>query len=378
MSIIICADLVPTRSNQELFRSGDAQALIGEELLGIFNEADYCIANLETPLCDEQSPIDKVGANLCASKECIHGIKAIGINVVGLANNHIMDQGKAGLKSTIELLKKEDIEYAGAGDNIKDARETVYFDIKGKRIGLFACAEHEFSIASEDHPGANPVDLLNLSDQIAESKKGCDYFIVLYHGGKEFYPFPSPDLQKVCRKIVEKGANLVVCQHSHCIGSYEKYLSGTIIYGQGNFIFDDGEDVCLQTSILIKLCDDWTLDYIPIMRKGNGVRLAEGAQGAKILSKFEERSQQILQEGFIKKEYERFADRYRQFYLSKLHGRRIKSKWFRSMNRLFFRRLEPMILNRSYMKQERLELKNYIECEAHRELLIASMKYREK
>ena len=43
-----------------------------------------------------------------------------------------------------------------------------------------------------------------------ELKKQCDYVIVLYHGGKEHYRYPSPYLQKVCRKIVDKGADIVV------------------------------------------------------------------------------------------------------------------------------------------------------------------------
>ena len=116
----------------------------------------------------------------------------------------------------------------------------------------------------------------------------------------------------------------------------------------------------------------------PLIYVGNGVRLAEGVPGEQILGKFEERSRRIQQEGYIKEEYERFADKYRQFYLSRLHGRKMKTKWFRGLNRLLFRRLEPLVLNKSYMEQEKLELQNYIECEAHRELLIAGMKHREK
>lgn len=61
---------------------------------------------------------------------------------------------------------------------------------------------------------------------------------MLYHGGKEYYRYSSPNLQKTCRKMTEKGADLVLCQHSHCIGSYEEYNDSTILYGQGNFIFN--------------------------------------------------------------------------------------------------------------------------------------------
>lgn len=377
MSIIIGADLVPTASNQKLFRTGDIQELLGEELLGVIRGADYRIVNLETPLSDTLSPITKVGGNLCAPTACIKGIKDMGVDLVGIANNHIMDQGEKGLAATIRVLTEAGISFVGAGDNLEAASKPVFFEANGKQVGIYACAEHEFSIAKDHFPGANPIDHLNIPDHIVQCRAKCDYLIVLYHGGKEYYRYPSPELQKVCRKIVEKGADLVICQHSHCLGSYEQYLNGTIVYGQGNFVFDDGEDECLQTSVLIKICDDWSLDYIPIRKEGNGTRLAVGAQGEKILSEFKERSLAITKEGFIKEEYERFADKYRQFYLSKLHGRKMKSKWFRILNRFLFRKLEPMVLSKSYTEQERLELENYIECEAHRELLIAGIKHKE-
>ena len=378
MSIIIGADLVPTTSNQTLFQTGDIQPLLGDELIEVLRGADYRIVNLETPLSDTLSPITKVGGNLSAPTACVKGIKNIGVDLVGIANNHIMDQGEKGLADTIKTLTEAGISFVGAGDNLEVASQPVFFEANGKRVGIYACAEHEFSIATDYSPGANPVDYLNISDHIVQCRVKCDYLIVLYHGGKEYYRYPSPKLQKICRKIVEKGADLVICQHSHCLGSYEDYLNGSIVYGQGNFVFDDGDDEYLQTSVLIKISDDWSLDYIPIRKEGNGVRLAVNSQREKILNEFKKRSLEITQKGFIEEEYERFADKYRQFYLLKLHGRKMKSKWFRVLNRLLFRKLEPMVLNNSYTAQEKLELENYIECEAHRELLITGIKYREK
>lgn len=45
-------------------------------------------------------------------------------------------------------------------------------------------------------------------------------------------------VQKTCQKFVQKGADFVICQHNQCICCKEEYKSGTIIYGQGNFLFD--------------------------------------------------------------------------------------------------------------------------------------------
>ena len=126
----------------------------------------------------------------------------------------------------------------GVGENKTISAKPFVLSVSNKKIGVYACTEHEFSIAEDNKPGANPFDPLESFDHVSNLKKDCDYVIVLYHGGKEHYRYPSPMLQRVCRKFVEKGAGLVICQHSHCIGCEEKYLDGTIVYGQGNFIFN--------------------------------------------------------------------------------------------------------------------------------------------
>lgn len=57
MKLLIGADLVPTKSNQNLFSNADATALVGGDLLAILQDADYRIFNLEMPLTDIHSPI---------------------------------------------------------------------------------------------------------------------------------------------------------------------------------------------------------------------------------------------------------------------------------------------------------------------------------
>ena len=117
-----------------------------------------------------------------------------------------------------------------------------------------AVCDDEKRLAEENKAGANPFDLLDSPDHIAKLKTECDFVIVLYHGGKEHYRYPSPYLQKVCRKIVDKGADLVVCQHSHCVGCQEEYKDSTIVYGQGNFVFSKNyDDEFWQTSVLVEV-----------------------------------------------------------------------------------------------------------------------------
>ncbi len=370
VSLLIAADLVPTKSNYDLFMSGKIDALIGPNLVKVLEDADLRIFNLETPLTDEVKPIIKCGPNLFAPTAAIHGIIALNPTVIGLANNHILDQDEQGLFSTIKVLKHANIAFVGAGANLNEASRPYVVERECGRIGIYACAEHEFSIATEDTPGANPFDSLESLDHIVSLKAECDFVIVLYHGGKEHYRYPSPYLQKICRKMVRKGADLIICQHSHCIGCYEEYEGSTIIYGQGNFIFDYDDSEFWQTSLLLKvnISDRLYVDYIPIMKSGNGVRLADKQEAKDILFSYQQRSMDIVKAGFIEQKYEQFAVENYLLYMRCFAG---FGKWLSRLDRRLF---NGWLTRNKYNKKQFLALQNFIECEAHRELILKFLK----
>lgn len=109
MKIIIGGDVCPINHNESYFKKGDSKSIFND-ILPEFKHADLSMFNLECPLIDENTPIIKNGPVLGASSKCINGIRDSGIKLVNLANNHILDQGKEGLKNTIEVCKKEGID----------------------------------------------------------------------------------------------------------------------------------------------------------------------------------------------------------------------------------------------------------------------------
>lgn len=368
MYLLIGADLVPTESNRELFAAGAVQTLLGDELYLLLKTAEHCIFNLEVPLTDLETPIKKCGPNLMAPTTAVNGYAAMCVDILTLANNHILDHDVQGLVSTRQVLDENHITYLGVGNTPEEAAKPCLFRFGNKTVGLYACVEHEFSTVTEDRPGANPFDPLETPDQVQALKARCDYVIVLYHGGKEHYRYPSPDLQKTCRKLVEKGADLVVCQHSHCIGCEEKYQHGHIVYGQGNFLFDHNTSQYWKTSLLIRLDEDFAVSYVPLVKQGNTVRPADMQAAEEIMSRFAERSELIRDEAAVRREYERFAAEMEQEYLSKLLG---KSGLFaKILNRLTGGKYRTRLIRRWFTSKIRRRIRNYIECESHRELMI--------
>jgi poly-gamma-glutamate synthesis protein (capsule biosynthesis protein) len=365
LEIIIGSDLGPTKSNFSFFSSGNIDQIVDHKLLEILSSADLRIFNMEIPLISKGTPIMKDGPVLGAPVSTIQGIKVLNPSVLTLANNHILDNGEEGLLSTMEQLSSHEIEYVGAGRNIDESSRPLIIEKSGRRIGLYACAEHEFSIAGETNPGANPFDPLESPDHITRLKAECDYLIVLFHGGKERYRYPTPNLQKVCRKMISKGADLIVCQHSHCVGSKEDYENGTIIYGQGNFLFDRHNDEFYQTGLLInvKLDTKIEVDFVPIQKKGNGVGIPDIKLGQEILAGFQQRSEAIKDSGFVERQFDKYCTENGQYYLATLAG---LGKTIRRIDKVLNRPLTRLI----YSKSKLNTIQNHFECETHREIVL--------
>ena len=279
------------------------------------------------------------------------------------------------MASICRVLDAAGIAYTGVGQTPEEAAKPYIFECDGKKIGVYACAEHEFSIVTEYTAGANPIDLLETPDHIAALKAECDYVIVLYHGGKEYYRYPSPNLQKVCRKLVEKGADLVVCQHSHCIGCEERIRGGTIVYGQGNFLFDDCDNEFWQTRLLIQIRDGFTIDYIPLLKHGNKVRLAVAKDAETIMNGFRQRTNDIMRDEFIGEKYREFSQQSLPGYLRVMFGKK-PGIIVRIVNKFSGYRYLDWLMKRRYSATKLLPILNYMECEAHRGLQIFAVKDR--
>ena len=299
MKILIGSDVVPTVATDDLFVKGDIDALFGK-VCGLAKGMDKIIVNLECALTDGEDRIKKFGPNLKGSKEAVNGLKKLGVTEVLLSNNHVFDFGIKGIRDTMQALDDAGIPYTGVGENDTDSRKPYYFELEGKRVGIVNVCEHEYTYALPNRIGANPFDPFITMQDIRETKKNCDYLIVCYHGGKEYCQYPSPRLYNLCHEMVLCGADVVLTQHSHCVGCYEQYEGGHIVYGQGNFnfVYSDlsSRNPLWLTSLLVELDieDEIKIKFHPIVGTETGCDLAEGKEAAEIMAGFEKRNAELL------------------------------------------------------------------------------------
>lgn len=206
----------------------------------VFDGADFRMVNLENVLYESpEGEIIKSGPPLRSSRHCVSFLKALGVDVVGLANNHFGDFGEAGMRSTWDCLRENGIAWVGAGETLSDAYRAHRFEKDGIRVAVIAACENEFGTASPTAPGSAGYEPLLLADRIAAEKKTADYVVVYFHGGNERDPFPSPRKNDWYRLWTRLGADAVIAMHTHCPQGYEFYESKPIVYSMGNLYFPD-------------------------------------------------------------------------------------------------------------------------------------------
>ncbi|MFA5528262.1 MAG: CapA family protein [Peptostreptococcales bacterium] len=233
MRIIIAGDLYIA----DEFRNNN---LIDKSVIDLFEDADYRIVNLEAPITEDNpnNKIIKTGPHLrMLSNTILPYLHQLKIDAVTMANNHIQDYGNKGVTDTFKELDDHKIEYIGAGNDLTEARKPLTLDKDGMKIAILNFCENEWSIADDDSPGANPMDIIDNTNQIREAKASHDKVIVIIHGGHEYYNLPSPRMQKQYRFYADQGADIVVGHHTHCISGNEVYKGVPIYYSLGNFLF---------------------------------------------------------------------------------------------------------------------------------------------
>lgn len=294
MKIAVCGDISPSKCS-ELFEKTDAEKLFGD-VPAIFSECDRVLVNIECALTYADTPINKRGPNLKATPKTAEVLSKVGVTDAGISNNHIFDYGVKGVEDTMAALRSAGINYTGFGKDYNDSRKNLIIEKDGVKIAVIAVCEHEYSFALESRMGARPFDVFDTPLDVRRAKEECDYVIVTYHGGKEQSIYPSPRLVKACRAMIECGADAVLCQHSHCIGCYEEYKGGHILYGQGNFHFtaysthphwQSGLGVIFDTDAGFKP------NFFPVKVNGAAIELAKGDDYDSIMQAFSEQNENL-------------------------------------------------------------------------------------
>lgn len=346
------------------------QSLFDTKVLDLFNNSDFNIINLESPLTNagEKYKIKKTGPNLKADPKTIGVLDLLKTNLVTLANNHIYDYGGPGLADTLKLCDEHNINTVGAGPTLAEAQKIFFRKFGELSVAIINIAENEWCNAGETRGGANPMDFIANTRSILEAKKISDVVILIVHGGHEYYHFPSPRMVEQYRFYAELGASVIIGHHSHFISGYEIFKGVPIFYGLGNFLFDSDTDsngwyegLLLQVKINHNREINWKL--LPFSQRNMKVKLLEGNEKVAIENKLENINSIIADKEKLKKKFQALVESRKKEILSIFSTSYfLKYKYFRSAVRKSG--LESLFLRSDQLKS----ILNHSRCEAHRDI----------
>lgn len=228
----------------------------------ILEPASIAIVNLEVPLTSVNQPTKRKTAEDIRLKrqfvlkaEPAHAVamRDVGIDMVSLANNHIMDHGEIGLKQQIELLRSARIQYAGAGPNLVEAERPAVFKVPGgPRVALISflsfmgdTSNWKCTPATEESAGLAALifggsvdgpDRDAIQAHLARARLSGEFVAVAIHWGIEKTSVPTPYQVALGRAFINAGADLVIGHHPHVLQGAELYHGKPIFYSLGNLV----------------------------------------------------------------------------------------------------------------------------------------------
>ncbi len=365
MQLFISGDFCPINRLENLMSDENIEYVFGF-MLNKIRISDLAITNLECPLTESTKARNKTGPNLKGSLKSSRFLKSAGFNLVTLANNHIMDYGTQGLKDTIKVLKKDKINYVGAGLSLNQAKSIFYYKKNNINVAIINFTENEWSTTTGDYSGSNPINPVQNFYLINEAKKNADKVIVITHGGHEMYDLPSPRMKKLFRFFVDVGADVVINHHTHCISGYEIYKKAPIFYSLGNFIFDnqDIRDNLWNIGMAVNLIFDKSqikFETLYYQQCNNKPIITEIKDVNKIKEKINYLNSIIQNDDELEKSFDLFINNKKNLYNSYIEPH--KNKYLYALQNRGF-------LPSFWSKRKRNYLLNLVRCESHREILI--------
>jgi poly-gamma-glutamate synthesis protein (capsule biosynthesis protein) len=262
-------------------------------IISTLSDADLTMVNLETAVTSRGTAQPKE-FHFRTVPTAFDAIKAAGIDVVTLANNHVLDYGQTGLADTLAAVKAARFPYVGIGTNATEAWTPYLTTIKGKKLAILGFSQvtelQSTWVATDGRPGeAHVLDLPRSLAAIRAAKKQADLVIVFMHWGTEGVGCPNSAQKSLAPKLAAAGADIIIGAHAHTLQG-SGWLGKTFVaYGMANFLWWENS-YSTETGVLrLTLPPDapLTAQFLPAIVSSTGQPiLATGADRNRIAQRY--------------------------------------------------------------------------------------------
>lgn len=235
-------------------------SLVWGDLLPVLRASDLLFVNLECALTSHaQEWHDGRGKTFYfrAPPRAVRALAAAEVDLVTLANNHVLDFGAAGLDETLRTLDRAGIAHAGAGPDDLSAAAPARVRSGPLRVSVVSFADHPAEwAAAPARPGIallrtdEPfVDLAPVRASLRRAREGADVVVLALHWGPNMCDRPSPRFRQIAHDAVDAGADIVWGHSAHVVQGVELYRGRPIVYDSGDLLDDYAVDPELRNDL---------------------------------------------------------------------------------------------------------------------------------
>lgn len=172
----------------------------------------------------------------------------LGYDVIGMANNHMLDKGGEGLEATIAFWKKQNVLMIGGYMGEADYTHRI-LERDGVKIAFLSYTYGTNGLSL--YPGFEVVipylDEATVERQVKAARAEADLVIVSVHWGEEGQFNPTEEQKKYAQIMNEAGADVILGHHPHVIEPVEWLTASDgrrtlCVYSLGNFIGEQAYD----------------------------------------------------------------------------------------------------------------------------------------
>ena len=269
LSVVFTGDILLDRGVRKRIEYLGLRSLVGPKLQQVFKQSRFVVGNLECPATKIKRPVFKRFV-FRGEPEWLSWLTNHGFTHLNLANNHSIDQGRDALMDTHLNIKQAGMTPFGAGENMLDASQPLLLATHPRPVYILASLrlplENFAYLTDKPCVSQEPLDSLVARIKRLRLSQPNAYIVVSLHWGTEHQLSPSVQQRQHARLLVNAGANLLVCHHTHTLQTIEQYRGSTIFYSIGNLIFDQIKPINTRACVvrLVLTANDVHVETIPI------------------------------------------------------------------------------------------------------------------
>lgn len=269
LTVVLTGDILLDRGVRSVIDHYGADHLFSAGVDSVFSQAQVVVGNLECPATSIHAPVFKRFI-FRGEPEWLATLRRHGITHLNLANNHSIDQGREGLTDTRRNIAGAGMVPLGAGANMDEAAQPVLLAEHPRRVWLVPslrlALENYAYLPDQPCVSQEPMD--SLISRISRIKRNDSTAVVIVslHWGGEHTLRPVPRQRLEAHRLIDAGADALVCHHTHTLQTVEQYRGRTIYYSVGNFIFDQHKPLNSQACMVrIDIArDGFSVETVPI------------------------------------------------------------------------------------------------------------------